>query len=105
MDSMNKNEIPQVRTEVRTDIGTIFFQGSEFDCLSHFYPKEDWFRVRDRWGRVGWCVGYRDWIRAQCQPHRPKPGIEPLGHGGQIWVLYDHDNSIGGISPVMAEII
>lgn len=97
---MNRNEIVPVENESRTRINTVMFMEMEFDCISHFHPRDQWFRVRDRWGNVGWCVGYRDWVKAECQPHNAK--VE-LGFGGQVYIFYDHDGSVGFVEPEAAE--
>jgi len=73
------------------------FRGREYDSLSHFFPEEKWVRVIDYWGRRGWKIGYRDYVRAPCQ----YKGQKERGHGGDIWILYDHDGSIGTVHPEM----
>lgn len=102
---MNRKELPKVENEVRTSIDTIFFDGIEFDCISHFYPEEVWFRVRDFWGREGWCIGYRDYVESNQKFVDRKTGKVKGGggFGGEIYIKYDHDGSYGGLAPEMAE--
>lgn len=78
--------------ETRDDLGRVYFENQVFDSLSHFFDYADRYRVVDKWGKTGTVIGYRDWV----------DGIHPgSGFGGTILVLYDHDNSIGGVDPRM----
>ncbi len=80
--------------EERTEIGTIWFRGNEFDKITHFYPEPEWYRIVDYWGRAGWVVGYRDWVE----------GLYPkTGFGGQVMILYDSDNTVCGLEKCMVE--
>lgn len=80
--------------ETRDDLGRVHFENEIFDSLSHFFDYPDRYRVIDKWGKTGTAIGYRSWI----------DGIYPdSGFGGEIWVLYDHDHSIGGVDPRMLE--
>lgn len=83
-----------------TDLGTTVFWSEEhgigeieFDCISHFYPESEWYPVIDFWGKTGLCIGYRDKVYSQ------QTGYKDHGFGGEFYILYDHDNSIGGIHP------
>lgn len=92
-------------TSKETDIHTTIFWDEdlgvpeiEFDRISHFYSDEQRWWGMDYWGKKCLVIGYRERVIAPYQP-RLKPGMEPLGHGGEFWVYYPHDKSIGGIHP------
>lgn len=85
--------------ETRDAIGIVRWGGGEWGRRSHFFEESDWYRVRDFLGKEGWCVGYRDFVKALCRSKRTK---SDHGHGGVIYILYD-DGSIGGVDPAMTK--
>lgn len=76
------------------------FQGAEYGDLSHFYDKYNWYRVVDVWGQEGWCVGYRDFQQSK-QYFKGKRSTE--GFGGELYIMYDIDNSVAAVDPTMVK--
>lgn len=100
---MKERFIPKLRKdeEKRTDLGTVFFEGHEYDLITHFYPEHKQFRVLIRNARndsveYGTCVGYRDFVESTCQ-HKDSKFRQ--GFGGQVYIRFDRTGDLLGIDP------
>ena len=91
--------------EKHTDRGTVLFSSEQYGIkegeysgtICHFLNESEWRRVVDVWGKVGWMVGYRDFV--------PSLFRKGQGIGGELYIFYDIDKSVASVHPSVVEYV